>query len=61
MVRISGLICICRDKNGVQKCINMYDIRLKEEDSPYCGLSWPYELDDVTKYLRVGAKEQRTI
>jgi hypothetical protein len=31
----------------------MYDIRLKEEDSPYCGLSWPYELDDVTKYLRV--------
>lgn len=42
-----------RNKAGERKCINMYDIRSKEEPYPECGLSWPYELDDVTKYLRV--------
>ncbi|KAI8049110.1 Alpha/Beta hydrolase protein [Gilbertella persicaria] len=40
------------DKEGKLRCINMYDIRLKEESHPECGLSWPYELDDVTRYLR---------
>lgn len=33
----------------------MYDIRGKEEPSPDCGLSWPYELSDVTEYLRVSS------
>lgn len=42
-----------RDENGVTRCMNMYDIRGKEEPSPDCGLSWPYELSDVTLYLRV--------
>ncbi|KAI8975098.1 Alpha/Beta hydrolase protein [Mycotypha africana] len=39
--------------NGTKVCLNMYDIRLKDETFPDCGLSWPYELDDVTKYLRL--------
>lgn len=42
-----------RDKNGDRKCINIYDVRLKEESYPECGATWPYELEDVTKYLRV--------
>ena len=42
-----------RDKNGDMRCMNMYDIRMKEERHPECGLSWPYELEDVTRYLRV--------
>lgn len=32
-------------------CINMYDIRLRD-DSPSCGMSWPPDLADVTPYLR---------
>lgn len=44
---------VYRNKAGDKICMNMYDIRLKEEAYPECGLSWPYELDDVTKYLRV--------
>jgi carboxypeptidase D len=34
-------------------CLNIYDVRLTEEPYPMCGATWPYELDDVTKYLRV--------
>lgn len=41
------------DEKGERRCLNMYDIRSKEEPSPECGLSWPYELSDVTNYLRV--------
>ncbi|KAI9478008.1 MAG: pheromone-processing carboxypeptidase KEX1 [Benjaminiella poitrasii] len=41
------------DKNGLKKCINTYDIRSTEESFPDCGLSWPYELEEVTKYLRL--------
>ncbi|KAI7876506.1 serine carboxypeptidase-domain-containing protein [Mucor mucedo] len=40
------------DENGERRCLNIYDIRSKEEPSPECGLSWPYELSDVTNYLR---------
>lgn len=47
------LWCVYRNKAGDKICMNMYDIRFKEESYPECGLSWPYELDDVTKYLRV--------
>ena len=36
-------------------CLNVYDIRMKDEPYPECGLSWPYELADVTRYLRVSA------
>ncbi|KAH8556379.1 serine carboxypeptidase [Umbelopsis sp. PMI_123] len=32
-------------------CINQYDIRMKNEPSPQCGMTWPHELQDVTKYL----------
>jgi carboxypeptidase D len=33
-----------------KKCINMYDIRLKEDET--CGASWPPDLATVTPYLR---------
>ncbi|KAI8581933.1 hypothetical protein K450DRAFT_229967 [Umbelopsis ramanniana AG] len=32
-------------------CINQYDIRMTKEPSPQCGITWPHELHDVTKYL----------
>lgn len=38
-------------KDGVNTCLNMYDVRLTDS-SPYCGLNWPYDLVDVGKYLR---------
>ncbi|KAI8342826.1 Alpha/Beta hydrolase protein [Chlamydoabsidia padenii] len=34
-------------------CINSYDIRIKNESYPGCGLTWPHELVDVRKYLRL--------
>lgn len=33
------------------KCINMYDIRLKDS-YPSCGMNWPPDLEYVTPYLR---------
>jgi carboxypeptidase D len=33
-----------------QQCINMYDIRLRDDDS--CGMNWPADLTKVTPYLR---------
>ncbi|KAI8137123.1 serine carboxypeptidase-domain-containing protein [Fennellomyces sp. T-0311] len=33
-------------------CINEYDIRMKSEEYPSCGMAWPYDLADVTTYLR---------
>ncbi|CAG8921764.1 unnamed protein product [Penicillium salamii] len=35
-------------ENG--KCMNQYDIRLKEDDS--CGMSWPPDLKQIEPYLR---------
>lgn len=37
--------------NGEKICINEYDIRLTGP-YPVCGLEWPNELTEVTKYLR---------
>ncbi|KAI0375946.1 alpha/beta-hydrolase [Pilatotrama ljubarskyi] len=36
--------------NGTEKCINIYDVRL-EDDNPQCGMNWPPDLGDVYKYL----------
>ncbi|KAG6331996.1 hypothetical protein ID866_7090 [Astraeus odoratus] len=36
--------------DGVEKCTNIYDVRL-DDDVPYCGLQWPYELQNITTYL----------
>ena len=36
---------------GMDSCINMYDIRLKDE-YPSCGMNWPPDLDYVSPYLR---------
>lgn len=44
-----------RNKDMKKVCLNVYDIRMKDEPYPECGLSWPYELADVTRYLRVSA------
>lgn len=40
-------------------CINQYDIRMTKEPSPACGMTWPHELDDVTKYLTVSIRGSR--
>ncbi|KAI9491365.1 serine carboxypeptidase-domain-containing protein [Zychaea mexicana] len=39
-------------EDNAKYCINQYDIRLTNEEYPSCGMAWPYELDDVTDYLR---------
>ncbi|KAI8876816.1 hypothetical protein K501DRAFT_326853, partial [Backusella circina FSU 941] len=44
---------IKEDKNGKTTCINTYDIRLTEEPYPDCGMNWPYELPEVSRYLRL--------
>ncbi|KAI0832723.1 alpha/beta-hydrolase [Trametes gibbosa] len=36
--------------DGKPKCLNIYDVRL-EDDQPQCGMNWPPDLDDVYKYL----------
>lgn len=38
--------------DGVEKCTNVYDVRL-EDDDPYCGMQWPPELKNITIYLDV--------
>ena len=37
------------EKNG--KCVNMYDVRLRDS-YPGCGNDWPPDLETVTPYLR---------
>ena len=37
--------------NGDDACINMYDIRLRDE-YPSCGMNWPPDLKQMTPYLR---------
>ncbi|KAI0068606.1 alpha beta-hydrolase [Artomyces pyxidatus] len=32
-------------------CLNIYDVRLKDE-FPACGMNWPYDLKNITTYLR---------
>ncbi|KAM3586229.1 Cell death protease [Umbelopsis sp. WA50703] len=39
-------------KGNEMFCINQYDIRMKDEPSPDCGMSWPHELTQVQKYLQ---------
>ena len=34
----------------MQQCVNMYDIRLRDDSS--CGMNWPPDLKQVTPYLR---------
>ncbi|CAG8677460.1 31448_t:CDS:10 [Gigaspora margarita] len=35
-----------------ETCINQYDIRDHSDSFPSCGISWPYELETVSTYLR---------
>ncbi|KAL5624775.1 hypothetical protein BROUX41_004835 [Berkeleyomyces rouxiae] len=39
------------DDSGKNMCYNMYDVRLRDT-YPSCGMNWPPDLPDVTKYLR---------
>ncbi|KAL9052073.1 MAG: hypothetical protein Q9162_005644 [Coniocarpon cinnabarinum] len=39
-----------RSRPKDQQCINMYDIRLRDDQS--CGMNWPPDLSTVTPYLR---------
>ncbi|KAI0164308.1 alpha/beta-hydrolase [Hypoxylon sp. FL1284] len=40
-----------KGSSGETQCVNMYDVRLKDE-YPSCGMNWPPDLVDVTPYLR---------
>ncbi|CAI6338718.1 unnamed protein product [Periconia digitata] len=39
-----------RTAKSNQQCLNMYDIRLRDDSS--CGMNWPPDLSQVTPYLR---------
>lgn len=39
-----------RKADSMQQCVNMYDIRLRDDSS--CGMNWPPDLAQVTPYLR---------
>ncbi|KAH7887403.1 alpha beta-hydrolase [Phlebopus sp. FC_14] len=39
-----------RTVDGVEKCLNIYDVRL-EDDNPYCGMQWPPDLKNISTYL----------
>ncbi|KIK40071.1 hypothetical protein CY34DRAFT_88000 [Suillus luteus UH-Slu-Lm8-n1] len=39
-----------RTVDGQPKCVNVYDVRL-EDDEPFCGLQWPPELKNISSYL----------
>ncbi|KAF9236208.1 alpha beta-hydrolase [Melanogaster broomeanus] len=39
-----------RTVDGVEKCVNIYDVRL-EDDQPFCGMQWPPDLKNVSSYL----------
>jgi carboxypeptidase D len=49
---MTDILELTQDKNGdpMKKCINMYDIRLRDDAS--CGMNWPPDLSEVTPYLR---------
>ncbi|KAG1053872.1 hypothetical protein G6F43_004071 [Rhizopus delemar] len=49
---------IRKNKDGETVCMNVYDIRMRDEPYPECGLSWPYELSDMTRYLRLDAVKE---
>ena len=38
--------------DGIDMCMNMYDVRL-DDTWPACGMNWPVEVKDATKYLGV--------
>lgn len=39
-------------EDGKAMCMNVYDVRLYDV-VPACGMNWPPDLQDVTKYLGV--------
>ncbi|OAX43364.1 carboxypeptidase KEX1 [Rhizopogon vinicolor AM-OR11-026] len=39
-----------RTVDGQRKCVNVYDVRL-EDDEPACGMQWPPDLKDISSYL----------
>ncbi|KAF2086090.1 pheromone-processing carboxypeptidase KEX1 [Saccharata proteae CBS 121410] len=49
---LQTILSVTTDKSKPenQQCVNMYDIRLRDDDS--CGMNWPPDLAQVTPYLR---------
>ncbi|KAF7563432.1 hypothetical protein G7046_g666 [Stylonectria norvegica] len=48
---LSTMLRLIKKGDGKNACINMYDVRLKDE-YPSCGMNWPPDLEFVTPYLR---------
>lgn len=44
--------CLLR-QDGSKYCINMYDSRLTSLVDDGCGMAWPVDIADVTRYMRV--------
>ncbi|KAI9256238.1 serine carboxypeptidase-domain-containing protein, partial [Sporodiniella umbellata] len=44
---------IRENENGDKLCVNIYDVRLRNETYPACGISWPHELNETTQYLQL--------
>lgn len=38
--------------NGVDMCLNIYDVRL-DDTSPACGMNWPPDMAPITSFLGV--------
>lgn len=42
-------------ENGKDMCLNIYDVRLYDEE-PACGMNWPPDLKHMYTYLRVSTR-----
>ena len=51
---IFTLYCATRE-NGKDMCLNIYDVRLYDEE-PACGMNWPPDLKHMYTYLRVSTR-----
>ena len=50
--REKGLMRVGTSVNGLNMCVNNYDVRLTDTH-PACGMNWPPDLADITPYLQV--------
>ncbi|THH18196.1 hypothetical protein EW146_g2731 [Bondarzewia mesenterica] len=51
--QVMGVVSEVRNRNvdGRDVCMNIYDVRLND-DQPACGMNWPPDLKNITTYLR---------
>ncbi len=47
-------------QDGKQMCMNVYDVR-KYDTLPACGMNWPEDLAEATKYLDVRSEPNSSV